>query len=383
MLPDVIPALRAAGFKVRGSARARRDDSIDAVAEHDGVRYGVQLKDLRDVRADQVTGTIADAYLRMHRALAEKGMVPLIVLRAPRWTTSMLALVASYRDHYLSDASVLLLEHSGNFHLVKEGENRSDSSAQPIRKPRRGDYPVGSLFTDRTQWLLKVLVKNAWRLDDGCVTGPVGPFSTHVELARAAGISISRVWSFYVLLTREGFRARTPELVRIDELLDRWRAIRQLRRVVDVGWVIPTDHPTKRLDGLLAGRAEWEQLGPDANGGSAIRWRGPRACLAGLSAADALGHGFVSGGIPELYVDHVDEETLKALQVRPVEPGQAPDLRLVQPRFPESVFRACVPGLHGTPTADVIQTWIDVIDRPERGHEQAEVLRRKVLHAPR
>ena len=382
MIADLAPALRAAGFKVRSRARARQDDGIDAVAAQDGVRYGVQLKDLRDVRADQVTGTIADAYLRARQALEGKGMAPLIVLRAPRWTTSMLALVASYRNHYLSDASVLLLEHSGNFHLVAKNRIQSDSSAQPIRKPRRGDYPVGGLFTDLTQWLLKIEVKSAWHLDDGYVSGPVRPFSTHLDLARAAGVSVSRVWSFYVLLTRDGFRARRPELVRIDELLDRWRAIRQGRRIIDVRWLIPTDHPMKRLDGLLAGRAAWEQLGA-ANAGSAIRWNGSRACLAGPSAAGALGHGFVSGAIPELYVDHIDEATLRALEVRQVEPGQAPDLRLLQPRFPESVFRACVPGLHGTPTTDVIQTWIDVVDRPERGHEQAEVLRRKVLHAPR
>ena len=47
-------------------------------------------------------------------------------------------------------------------------------------------------------------------------------------------------------------------------------------------------------------------------------------------------------------------------------------------RFPESTFRGAV-RRDGGMVADVIQVWLDVLNHPTRGQEQAEHIFRKVL----
>ena len=47
-------------------------------------------------------------------------------------------------------------------------------------------------------------------------------------------------------------------------------------------------------------------------------------------------------------------------------------------RFPESTFRGAV-RRDGVMLADVIQVWLDVLNHPTRGKEQAEHIFRKML----
>lgn len=131
----------------------------------------------------------------------------------------------------------------------------------------------------------------------------------------------------------------------------------------------------QRIAERLAGRASWNSAGEP-------EWTGRRACLAGFGAAQNFGLGFVAGALPDVYVEKLDDRVLKDLGVTIADGSEPIDLYLAEPRYAESVFRACPAGRDGTPTTDVIQTWLDVVNRPERGAEQAAVLRGRVLHAP-
>ena len=105
-----------------------------------------------------------------------------------------------------------------------------------------------------------------------------------------------------------------------------------------------------------------------------------RACLALFAAADALGLGFVSGVPPYVYVQRIQAANLAAWKnLRPCAPGEPPDLIIRQAPAPQSVFRGLVRP-EGMAACDVLQVWLDVTSHPSRGREQADLIRKRVLH---
>ena len=105
-----------------------------------------------------------------------------------------------------------------------------------------------------------------------------------------------------------------------------------------------------------------------------------RACLALFAAADALQIGFVSGVPPYVYVQRIQAANLAAWKnLRACAPGESPDLIIRQAPAPQSVFRGLV-RREGIAACDVLQVWVDVASHPSRGREQAEMIRKRVLH---
>jgi hypothetical protein len=105
-----------------------------------------------------------------------------------------------------------------------------------------------------------------------------------------------------------------------------------------------------------------------------------RACLALFAAADALRLGFVSGVPPHVYLLRIHSPHSAAWKdLRVCEPGERPDLIVRPAPATKSVFRGLVrPG--GMAACDVLQVWVDVASHPSRGREQAELIRKRVLH---
>jgi len=56
----------------------------------------------------------------------------------------------------------------------------------------------------------------------------------------------------------------------------------------------------------------------------------------------------------------------------------APDVYLWVPRNDESVFRGVVVK-DGVPVSDILQIWLDVLQHPARGREQADLIWKKIL----
>jgi hypothetical protein len=104
-----------------------------------------------------------------------------------------------------------------------------------------------------------------------------------------------------------------------------------------------------------------------------------RACLALFAAADALGLGHVRGVPPYVYVQKLGPANLAAWKnLVPASPGEAPDVILREAPAPQSVFRGLVRP-DGLASCDILQVWLDVFAHPARGHEQAELIQKRVL----
>jgi len=107
---------------------------------------------------------------------------------------------------------------------------------------------------------------------------------------------------------------------------------------------------------------------------------GGRACLALFAAAEELRLGFVGGVPPYVYVQRLQPANLSAWKnLRPCSPGEPPDLIVREAPVVQSIFRGLVRP-QGLAACDVLQIWGDVASHPSRGQEQADMIRKRVLH---
>lgn len=218
------------------------------------------------------------------------------------------------------------------------------------------------------QWLLKVLLGQ--RMSPGYITVPKGEIPSPSQLAKAASVSLPSVSRFVRHLSDEGFIERGPrrlELVRVSELLAKWKAATSLspRRQTPMAWALRSGSSLDQLKSAL--------LNSDISG------RAPRGvCLALFSACELLDVGIVRGAAVHLYVRSFEPSWFEELGLMPAGHGTPVDVFVRVPRWRESVFRGTVMR-DGVPVADALQCWLDVSNEASRGDEQAEFLWRRVL----
>jgi hypothetical protein len=346
-----------AGWHVRLHPSA--DPGPDLVARRDGIEYAVEIKSAPEGRSDRLVPHFAQAVLQAARAAGQKA-VPLAVVAAPRVSSRAAEQVMAFAERYAPDAAAGVIDFEG-FALFR-GPHLAEMNAQgrdlpSVRQSLRGS---GQLFSDLNQWMLKVLL--APELPDALLSAPRGQYRNASQLARVAQVSVMSAFRFVQQLQREGYlheSASYLSLVRREDLLGRWQALsaRSVREV-PMRFVLPGDRQAQLRKMLGSGRA----------------------CLALFAAAEVLKLGFVHGVPPYVYVQRIQPANLPAWKnLRACAPGESPDLILRQAPAPQSVFRAVVRP-DGMAACDVLQVWVDVAAHPSRGREQADVIKRRVLH---
>lgn len=349
--------------------QAATGSGFDFVAEAGDLRYAVQVKFAKEARRALLEGLLASAILRARAAANAVGAKPLAIVCAPSISPPLLSELAEFVFRFGEGAAWGTMDDSG--HVVLHGPGLEVVSARRrlVRKPlaaKRSD-----VLSDLGQWMLKVLLSHQLppelrfeaplegvRIDE--------PIVNAMALAKIAAVSVASASRFVVglkedelLNTDEGFL----KLIRVDELLDRWSAAFKRRPLeLRARWLFPAKDPLRHLDEVLRRVQK-----PDE-----------RACLGLFAACDRLGFQFVSGVAPHLYLEHVSSDALRRFGLRQAEPGEAADVMVREPRYPESLFRGAM-DRDGVPVSDVIQCWLDVADNPARGEEMASHLHEKVI----
>jgi hypothetical protein len=267
----------------------------------------------------------------------------------------------AFAQRYAPDAAAGVIDFEGfamfrGPHLEKLNAERKEFPVS-VRQSVRDS---GALFSDLNQWMLKVLL--APELPDALLASPRGRYRNASQLAGAANVSVMSAFRFVRQLEREGYLHESApylRLVRREDLFSRWQALSaRSPREVPMRFLLPGD----RQDHLR------RMLGSG------------RSCLALFAAADALRLAFVSGVPPYVYVERVQPANLAAWNnVRVCAAGEPPDLIVRQSPAPQSTFRGLVRP-EGMAACDVLQVWVDVASHPLRGREQADLIRKRVLH---
>ncbi len=339
----------------------------DLVVRRRGKRYGVVLKATSEGRADRVIPLLSQAVLEARGyALQSRGSIPLAVVHVDQAPRALIANVMAFAQEFAAEVAVGFVSAEGASEF--RGEGLSDlHSAVPYR-PRQVKSTLirtDNLFSDLNQWMLKVLL--APELPEGMLNAPRGQYRNGVELARAAQVSAMTASRFLQQLRRERFLLESEEfltLVQREELFERWSAVAPYGTA---------DVPARFLVNIQIEDRVRELL-------SAVEGD---ACLGLFAAADGLRVGHVSGVPKYISVRRMPRFNRAAPGSNPWNvlqpfPKEAPHVLLRIARFPESTFRGAV-RRDGVMVADVIQVWLDALNHPTRGREQADHIFRKVL----
>ena len=253
----------------------------------------------------------------------------------------------------------LELHGPGLEELRREPELSLEKAARAESRP--------DVFSDRGQWMAKVLL--APSLPEGLLRAPRARIGGPSQLAHLADVSVPSASRFLSRLDELHYleRANGVRLVRRDQFLADWRrAARFPRDDKPCRWLLPAGDSLQQLADALQENAK--SRAPESG----------RACLGLFAACKRLGFGFVRGAPVHLYLERASDSALESLGLAPASPGEAVDVFVREPMFPEAVFRGAVPQ-DGVWVADVLQCWLDVADHPVRGAEQANQLWRRVI----
>jgi hypothetical protein len=344
-----------AGWHVRRNP----NDGPDLVVRRKGIQYAIEVKSAPEGRGDRLVPLFAQAVLQAAHGASQKA-APLAVVAAPRVSRRAAEQVMAFAERYAPEAAAGVIDFEG-FAMFR-GPQLEELNAEAKQLPssvRQSLRDSGALFSDLNQWMLKVLL--APELPDSLLSSPRGQHRNASQLARAANVSVMSAFRFVQQFEREGYLHESApylRLVRREDLFSRWQALSRSPREVGMRFLLPGD-PQAHLRRMLAS--------------------GP-ACLALFAAADALRFGFVSGVPPYVYVQRIRPANLAAWKnLRAISIGESPDVIVRQAPAPQSVFRGLVRP-DGVAACDVLQVWVDVASHPSRGREQADLIRKRVLH---
>lgn len=329
----------------------------DMLIDRDDLSYAVEVKLASEGRSDRLIPLWSQALLQAAH-IAHHGSVPLAVVAAPSISPHVANQVLNFAAKHSPEAAAGVIDFEGLRRFRGRGlENLNADHASQRAVSRVMSSESIDIFSDLNQWMLKVLL--APELPENLLSAPRGRYAHASALAEAANVSVMSASRFVRQLTREGYLDPSVpylRLVRRESLFRRWESSTAARRVKElpVRFLLPTVN----LDRLLH------------RGG---------ACLGLFAAAEKLGFGFVHGVPPHAYVKRLNVASLANWKnVVPAEPHEVPNLIIRQPAIPNSVFRGLV-SADGVPVSDVLQVWLDVSSHPARGHEQADMIRDRVL----
>lgn len=341
---------------------------FDFVADAGTARYAVVVMSAREPRRALLEGQLASALLRARTAALAVDAAPLAIVCAPSVSDPLLSELGEFVARFGDGAAWGAMDDSGLVHVHGAGLQAVGRPRRAVRERaavRRSDF-----LSDLGQWMLKALFSHrlppALRLEAPSGAQIDEPLANAMALAKVAGVSVATASRFVAALKAEHFlaeRAVRLEPMRVDALLDQWRAAYKRRPSESrARWLFPAKDPAKQLADAIA----------------SAHARGDRACVGLFAACDRLGLGLVHGVAPHLYVERASDDTLRRLGLRRADPGEAADVLIREPRYPESVFRGAR-DRSGARVADVLQCWLDVTDHPARGEEMAAHLHDHVI----
>ncbi|MBS1230411.1 MAG: hypothetical protein H6R17_3688 [Proteobacteria bacterium] len=335
----------------------------DLIVRRGAQRYVVEIKALAEGRADRVIPLLSQAILQAQANAIDAGNAqPLAVVSVEDASQSLAKKVGSFFERYAPNVAVGLISKRGLRFF--RGRGLEALNAKPEELRRRGNAPSNqpvNLFSDLNQWMLKVLL--APEIPVQLLQAPRQKYQSGFELAEVAKASTMSASRFLKQLRDEGFlddSSRYIALVRRAELFRRWRSASM------------RPSPELPMRFLIRGSGQQQIRGLVAS-------HEGDACLGAFAAADALGLGHVSGVPPYVYVPKLPQTNDKKWRALVVaSPSELPDLVVRQALSPKSVFRGAV-HQDSLIVSDVIQVWLDVVNHPSRGVEQADLIYEKVL----
>lgn len=371
------------GWKISRQASAA-DRGIDIIAEAEGKKYVIEVKQAAEGRRDRLVPLLSQAILQVQAAARHfpEDARPVAIIAARHIPNSVAEQVKQFAMKYAEHVGIGIIDSEGlcvfhGFGLEKLNSERAAAHAgwsPPLKSPPH-------LFSNLNQWMLKILI--APSIPGHLLAAPRERYQNGSQLAKAAGVSVMSASRFIRQLSYEGFLDENKSLlrlVRVDELMRRWVSA-NLRYGPDIParWIIRggKDQLGSAVRSYLSSK-KVDQSKTKISDAPHVQKKSPLLCVGAFAAADLLGFGFVHGVSPHLYLDRLDPVALNQLGLSLECDERAPDVLIRVQENAEAVFRPVV--MHeAVPVSDIVQVWLDVSHEPSRGREQADEIWKRAL----
>ncbi len=360
----LLDAMKHVGFVVQRAEGGQGEQPDFILRGQDGTVFVGVLKVSKEPRSAVLEGQLASALLTSRHLAGLFGGLPLAIVAAPALSRTLTDQLRTYAERFGENQSFGLYDGRGKVELHAPGLPPILTPA-PLAQPSRLESLEQSrramdLFSDLNQCLLKVVL--AQHLPETLIHAERGEIKGPTDLARLASVSPATAHRLLERLDADGFLAsqsRAIELQRIDVLLERWSASMTLRpqRAWRARFLLPAREPEARLD---------EALCKDRIGTPGFRY-----CRALFGACKRLGYGHVSENLQHLYL--ASGPVFEDLGLRLAGEGETADVALIEARWRRSVFGSAV-RQDGMLVTDIVQCWLDTVDHPARGPEQASLI---------
>jgi hypothetical protein len=336
---------------------------VDLLVKKKSRVYAVEIKAISEGRRDRVIPLLSQAILQSQSAARNLGSVhPMAVVHVGDAKEVLLKQVDRFAKQFAPDVAIGIVADNGVRHFIGDGlEGLQVKPGKKSRLPERLPVHASNMFSDLNQWMLKVLL--APEIPGHLLSAPRENYRNVSELAKAAGVSVMSAFRLSEQLRERGYLDESSQhlkLVRRKALFEHWQSVgHRLSPEMRMRYVVP-GATEQKLRKVVSG---------------------DNACLGLFAAADALKLGHVSGVQPHIFVERLPRLNNSAWRgLIPSAQNEPFDLVLRQAPAPKSLFRSAV-HQDGIAIADVLQIWLDVSAHPSRGHEQAELIRQKVLRS--
>ena len=336
----------------------QRGDLI--ISDPHGRTYFAVVKSSTEGRPDRVTALFAQALLESRVVARQNQGQPAVLIWVRTVSPSLIKRLLDFHSRYAEGEAFGLISGDGLRYLHFPGIPEAETIQAPYlnRRTNLGSSQSRLVFSDRTQWMLKLLL--APEIPESLLSATREHYRTAVDLARAAGVSAMTASRFVNALSERGFLDRSSPYLRLvmrRKLADLWKAsYKNQPNPVPVKFLVP---------------------GPQAALTEKLLHKHQPSFLGLFAAAEALSVGHVRGVPPYVYVYNLDE-AIHWKELKLARDGEKPDVLLQAIRFPQSIGTGAV-QLKGIYVTDIIQVWLDVSAHPSRGAEQAAVLENGIL----
>jgi hypothetical protein len=340
----------------RPSSSTSPDVGVDIIGVERGAEsIGVVVKSLSGSnRIDSLKGAAAMAILAMQRGCPELHKV--VWLEVDRIGSQAVAKLAEYLAEVAPEVGWAVVDLHGGARIsvpVIGLDLVEDSDLPPpvIKAPT-------PLFSDLNGWMLKILLMR--RAPDWAWTATRERCRNPHALHAVADVSIASAHRFAKAMSDADYLRRDRkgalQLVRVDSLLERWRASYQ-------------GHPPA----LIEVRPLFE-FDPASIGTEVL---GARVALGGRFAAEYFGMQHATNGRATIWVEAELDAALEAMDLVRAEPGRG-QLWVGRPRQLESCFRGRVLA-DGAAYVDPCELMLESSTDPARGFEQSQYILQRLV----
>jgi len=335
--------------------RQSHDRGLDIIGRKGGADVvGVEVKVLSGSnRVDSLKGAAATAILDLQRW--GPGLRKLAWIEVERLGAQAVNRLGEYLDEVAPDVGWAVVDRNGGvrIHAPALGlDVRVDSDAAP-----RSSKTLTPLFSDLNTWMLKVLLMR--QAPEWAWTATREPSRNAYALHTVAGVSIASAHRFAsAMVEADHLRSdrKGLHLVRVEALLNRWRAVYQSQAPALI-----EARPLFELD--------YKNIGLSVLGG--------RVALGGRIAAEHFALQHATRGRSTIWVEADLDEALEAMELVHAEPGRG-QVWVGRPRHVESCFRGRVLA-NGLAYVDPCELMLECSMDPVRGFEQSEYVLQRIL----